>query len=751
MSVSLRFLKYIFILIFVSNSFIGKVKAQEKTEDVKVGLVLSGGGAKGLAHIGVLKIIEEAGVRIDYIGGTSMGAIVGGLYASGYSAKQLDSIFKAVDFDVLIQDDLPRNAKTFYERENSEKYAITLPFDDFKVGLPKGLSKGQNFYNYFSRLTTHVSKIRDFNELPIPFFCMATNIETGKQILLDKGYLPQAVAASGALPSIFSPFELDGVLVTDGGVSNNYPIEEIKQKGAEIVIGVDVQDSLMTKSQINSLTTVLLQISNFRTINGMVDKIPATDVYIKPDIKEFSVMSFDKGDQIIASGEKAAFKHYEVLREIKRRQQPLKRKKIAIPKDEKLTISSVVIEGNQKYPRSYIKGKLKIKNPKQTTYTKLNEGINNLSATGNFDRVDYLLVDEAKGKKLIVSPKESTNKSLLRLAIHYDDLYKTGALINYTRKSLLFNNDVLSFDAILGDHSRYNFDYYIDKGYYWSIGLKHRYVRIEKDIPFDFINQGLNLPNPDGINEIDIAYTDFTTQLYVQTLLNQTFSVGLGGEHKRLKIITETFGTDQDQQPRTVFDDSDYWSVYGYVKLDTYDHKYFPKRGFLFDADLHTFLLSSDYTNTFNEFSVIKAELGYAATLFPGFSVNPSLSVGSRIGNTNLAALDFLFGGFGAKSINNFVSFYGYDFLEVSGNSFIKSELTLDYELFKNNHLNLSANFANIGEQIFSDGDWLKSPEYTGYAIGYGVDTFAGPVQVKYSYSPELSESNWYFSIGFWF
>ncbi len=742
--------KSVFIFIFficLTCSFY----AQETTpNDVKVGLVLSGGGAKGLAHIGALKVIEEAGVRIDYIGGTSMGAIIGGLYASGYSAKQLDSIFKVVDFDILIQDDLPRSAKTFYEREDAEKYVITLPFDDFKIGLPKGLSKGQNFYNHFSRLTTHVSKVNDFNKLPIPFFCITTNIETGKQIILDKGYLPEAVAASGALPSVFSPFELDGVLVTDGGVTNNYPIEEIKKKGAEIIIGIDVQDSLLSKEQINSLTNVLLQISNFRTINSMENKIPATDVYIKPEIKDFSVMSFDQRDQIIANGEKAAFEKYEELRAIKRRQKPSKKKIIKIPSTEDIIISDVIIKGNQEYPRSYILGKLKIKTPQKTTYTKLNDGINNLSATGNFDRVDYQLIDTKNGKQLIVKPTESSNKSSLRFAIHYDDLYKTAALVNFTQKSLLFKNDVLSFDAILGDNSRYNFDYYIDKGYYWSIGVKHRFTSFEKAIDYDFINQGFDFSNLD-INKVDIEYTDFTTQLYAETLLQQTFSVGLGGEHKRLKIITETFGEDENQQPQTVFDNSDYWSVFGYLKLDTYNNKYFPSKGFLFHADLHTYLFSSDFTNEFNNFSILKGEVGYATMLFDHLSLNTTFEAGSKIGSTNLASLDFLLGGFGAELINNFTSFYGYDFLEISGESFIKNSITLDYEIFKKNHINLSANFANIGEEIFSSGDWLKSPKYTGYALGYGIDSFAGPIQIKYSYSPELSQGNWFFSVGFWF
>jgi len=379
------------LVLFISQIICSQEKENTKAiEDVKVGLVLSGGGAKGLAHIGALKVIEEAGVRIDYIGGTSMGAIVGALYASGYKANELDSIFRSVDFDKFIQDQLPRDAKTFYERDDAEKYAISLPFDKFKIGLPKGLSKGQNFYNQFSRYTAHVNDINDFSKLPIPFFCMSTNIETGKQVLLDKGYLPEAVAASGALPSIFSPIELDGILMTDGGVSNNFPVKEIKNKGAEIVIGIDVQDSLMPGDQLNSVDNILLQISNFRTNRAMKDKVPETDVYIRPPIMEFSVMSFDQADKIITSGEKAAFSNFEKLKEIARRQIHKGTASILKPKSpnaETLLISSLGITGNKRYTRAYIRGKLKLKLPRVTTYKELNEGINNLSATGNFDRI----------------------------------------------------------------------------------------------------------------------------------------------------------------------------------------------------------------------------------------------------------------------------------------------------------------------------------------------------------------------------
>ena len=154
---------------------------------MKIGLVLSGGGSRGVAHIGAIKALEEQGVFPTHIAGSSVGAIVGALYAAGYTAAQLDVMFKAVDFSTLIQDDVPRRAKTFNEKDESIKYALTLPFDGFEISFPTGLSNGQNIYNLFSKLTSHVNHLTDFSKLPIPFFCVATNAENGEMVLLENG------------------------------------------------------------------------------------------------------------------------------------------------------------------------------------------------------------------------------------------------------------------------------------------------------------------------------------------------------------------------------------------------------------------------------------------------------------------------------------------------------------------------------------------------------------------------------------
>ncbi|GAA4309278.1 patatin-like phospholipase family protein [Pontixanthobacter gangjinensis] len=736
--------------IFLSFSLLGFGQEQEAPS---VGLVLSGGGAKGLAHIGVLKVLEEEGVKIDYIGGTSMGAIIGGLYASGYSASELDSIFNDTNFDILIQDDLPRRAKTFYEKEDSEKYAITLPFDNFDISFPTGLFKGQNIYNLMSRLTMHVSDVNDFSKLQIPFFCVAANVETGEEVILDEGSLAKAISASGAIPTILSPIKINDQLLTDGGVANNYPVEELRKRGADIIIGVDVQDTLVKRENLRSVFEIMSQISNFRTINDMRDKIPLTDIYIKPDISPFSVMSFEEGNAIIDSGRVAALEKLPELKELANKLD-VRQKREPVKKIDTFNISALTLEGNNTYPRSYVQGKLKLDYNKPYNFDDLNIGINNLSATGNFDRLSYQLIPQEGDNgnyTLAMQIEESESKMLLRLGLHYDELYKSGALINLTRKSLIFTNDVASLDFVVGDNLRYNFNYYLDKGYYWSVGLNARYNTFEKEINLNSVRKIEDVDELPPVAELDVNFKDFTNQIYVETLFQQVFSIGAGLEHKYLKFSSNTFNDVENRNNEIIFDNSHYASAFGYLKYDSYDNKYFPTKGISFNGDFHVYLYSSDFNDNFAEFSIAKGAIGYAVTPLRNLSARISTETGFKIGNDGTEVLDFFLGGYGNDFINNIKPFYGYDFLSLSADSYIQALLEIDFQVARKNHIIASANIANVEDRLFTTGNWFTLPDYTGYALGYGIDTFMGPMEVKYTYSPEVRNSYWFFSLGFWF
>jgi len=715
------------------NSF-----AQEQKRP-KIGLVLSGGGAKGFAHIGVLKVIEEAGIKIDYIGGTSMGAVIGGLYASGYNATQIDSIFHKVNFDELLNDYIPRSAKSFYEKRNDESYALSLPFSNFKVGIPQALSKGLYNFNLLSRLTRHVRQVNDFNQLPTPFLCIGTNIETGQQVLLNKGNLAQAMLASAAFPTLFTPIEIDGQLLIDGGVANNFPVDEVKNLGADLIIGVDVQDGLWDKNQLKNATKILVQITNLHSIEQMKNKIKGTDIYITPDIKNFGVLSFDRGREIIQRGEEAAFAVYEKIKTLSTDQNYFKKPRLSVYKDS-VKLAQINTTKLRKYTNDYVFGKLGFKPKTPITYSHLESGINTLLATENFHSISYSFKNNEQGEDLELQLAENPIYTYLKLGLHYDELFKSGILVNITHKNNLFKNDLASLDIILGDNFRYNLDYYVDNGFNFSYGFKSQLSQFNRNITQEITKSILDT----GGNQINVDYLDLSTRAYLQKGIAQRFLFGAGVELKYLHISSKTIAT-------PIIDKSSYWSGFGYVKYDSFDNKYFPKKGWSFSSDFQSYLFASDYHNDFKPFSVLQAQFSKAFSVSNSFTFKFQGDAGLPIGNDGIPFFNFVLGGYGYNSINNFKPFFGYDFVSVAANSFIKASGTIDYVFLKKNHLNFSANFANLEQNLFKTKEWISLPKYSGYAFGYGLETRIGPIEVKYSWSPESTKGYTWFSVGFWF
>lgn len=737
-------MKKVVLLFMAFFSLVNSFSQEQPRKKPKIGLVLSGGGAKGFAHIGVLKVLEQAGVKIDYIGGTSMGAVVGGLYASGYNAHQLDSIFNSTNFDELINDFIPRSSKNFYEKKNDELYAFVLPFNKFKIGIPTSLSKGTYNYNLLNRLTKNVRHIRDFDKLPISFTCIASNIESGEEVILNKGYLAKAMLASAAFPTLFSPVEIDGKLLVDGGVTNNYPVEEVRKMGADIIIGVDVQDDLLDRKKLKEATKILGQIINLQSIEKMKTKIKETDIYIKPDIGKYGVISFEDGSEIIKNGEEAAFAVYEKLK-ILGDSTKINNSKEKLPiTSDSLKINQITINPLKNYTRSYVIGKLRFKPESAISYEDLKKGIDNITATQNFSAVNYMLEKNEDKDDLVLNFIENPTKTFLKFGLHYDGLYKSGILINLTQKRALVKNDITSLDVVLGDNLRYNFDYYVDNGFYWSFGFKSRFNKFNINAETDF-NNG-DFIKQLGVKSINIDFSDFSNQFYAQTIFVQKFLVGAGVEFKHLKIVSKT-----TENFKPVFENSSYLSFLGYLKYDSLDNKYFPKTGWYLTSDFQYYCYSSDYNNNFNRFSIAKADVGFARTIFNKLTFNFHSEAGFDIGQDTVPFFNFVLGGYGFNTINSFKHFYGYDFLSVAADSYIKSSLSFDYEFIKKNHLNISANYANIDDNLFNSTEWISTPKYSGYALGYGLETIIGPLEFKYTWSPETGKSLAWFSVGFWF
>ena len=740
--------KNLFILFLLITSLTFAQHDLKQNDDVKVGLVLSGGGAKGFAHVGVIKVLEEAGVRIDYIAGTSMGAIIGGLYASGYNANELDSILHVHDFDVLIRDEKSRKANSFYQRKNANKYALTLPIQNKKIGLPTAISRGQNVFNLFSQLTKHVHDIEDFSKLPIPFLCVATDLETGEEVILDKGFLPEAIRASGSFPGLLTPAEIDGKMLVDGGIVDNFPVEKLKDKEVDYIIGVDVQGGLHRMDDLGSVPMILMQIVGFQMYEDFQEKRKLTDIYLKPDMSKFNDFSFDEKEIIVSEGEKAAREKFEELKNIADKQTRNKHHNSisTFVLNGDIVIKEIEINGNKHYTENYCIDKLKFIEGETISQKKFIDGINALSATENFESIQYRFFTVQGGTKIQLKLIENEVSSYLQFGIHYDDLYKTGVLVNFTKKHALFKNDFLSADFVIGDNFRYNIDFFLDNGFNWSIGFNTRYNSFSQNITSYFLPQvtkeedlGLRIP---------VNYSDFTTQFFIQRTFTNKLALRIGAEDKYLNVNYKEIIN--DETVKNHIDKSNYFNVFAKVTYDSYNTKFSPKKGFYFDSNYKLYLISSDYNNKFNSFSQVYGNIGYAYTFFDKLTLHATSEAGITIGSSGNSVHDYHLGGNNENFINTFFPFYGYEVGGLNGSSFLLSGLTIRYEVYKKNYISFTGNFARVEDDIWNGG-FIFAETKTGYAFGYGLDTFIGPIELKYSWSPETNNKYWYFNLGFWF
>ncbi len=736
---------FIPFFLFVSAISFGQKETQKHpVKNQKIGLVLSGGGAKGFAHVGVLKAIEEAGVELDYIGGTSMGAAVGALYASGYSAQQVDSIIMAFDFTEILTDKIERKYHSFFQKKNGEKYLLQLPIKNFKPGLPIALSRGQNTYNKLSELYHHVDHITNFSKLPIPFFCIATDIETGKQVELTSGSLALAVRSSASLPTLLSPSQIDNLMLIDGGISNNFPIKEMKEKGMDFIIGVDVQGKLKKGKKIDSALEVVDQIVNFQLYGEDNQEFDDLNLHIHPNVQEFSLIDFDRKREIINAGYTKAKEYINQLKEIKRSSKKKENTKKVTIDTKEYTIRNYTLSGSKNYSQRYLTSKLNLKKGKKVSIQSFNNNINYLTTTNNFKSLLYQFKNKDSIVDIDIQLKENNNAVSLKLGIHYDNIYKLAGLINYTHKHLLVRNDLLSADLAFGDNLRYEVNYFIDNGYFLGYGIKSRFNQFETFVKNE---------NFAGVSRINFEYEDFTNFLYLQGNLRNKYSITTGVEHKHISSFTNNFASTDDDE-RTFFDNSHYLNLVAKLEADTYDNKDFPTKGILLNATWRTFLTSSDFGNNFSPFSQLRILAEGTWTLAKRFTFSGQGDGALSFTNKTLDNFNYSLGSYGNNFINNFVSLHGYSFSQLEGNSFLKATASLRYRVYKKKFISFTANSAIVTDDFLEslkNESFFNETTKTGYSVGLGSNSILGPIELRYSWSPENNFDAIYFNAGFWF
>ncbi|HEX9974225.1 MAG TPA: patatin-like phospholipase family protein, partial [bacterium] len=291
MKIRMLFLSFLVSSLIFTQSLFAQIGDSPKRP--KIGLVLSGGGAKGFAHVGVLKMLDSLQIPIDYIAGTSMGSIAGALYAIGYSGIDLEKLAYRSDWQEIFTDKPPRPDLPYFQKEQTGKYQLEFGVQGVKPMPPSGLIFGQKVSLLFSSLTFPYERITDFDQLPIPFRCVAVDLVTGNQVVIKNGSLAKAMRASMAIPTVFSPVEWGDSLLVDGGLLNNLPVDVVKQMGADIVIAVDVQSPLLARKQLTSALSVLEQTVSPVGIERVKENLKQVDLLIRPDIEEFTAADFD--------------------------------------------------------------------------------------------------------------------------------------------------------------------------------------------------------------------------------------------------------------------------------------------------------------------------------------------------------------------------------------------------------------------------------------------------------------------------
>ena len=376
----------------------------------KIGLVLSGGAARGLAHVGVLKALEEQGIRVDAIAGTSMGAVIGGLYASGYKIDELEKLALDIDWQEALSDDPPREDIPFRRKQDDRDFLVRqkLSFrDDGSLGLPLGVIQGQNLSLLLESLLAHSSDIRDFDKLPIPFRAVATDIVNGDKVVFRKGHLPQVIRASMSIPAVFAPVEINGQLLVDGGMVDNIPVDVAREMGVDRVIVVDIGTPLRPRKQLTTVFDILNQSTTLMTRSNsevQLASLTPDDILIQPALSAIGATDFGRSQDIISAGYRATQALAPRLADL--RHPADVQLDIARTAEERTpVITQVKIENDSKIDDAVIRYYIRQPVGEPLDLGRLQRDMGTLYGLDYFDQVQYRVVHKGKERTLVISAR----------------------------------------------------------------------------------------------------------------------------------------------------------------------------------------------------------------------------------------------------------------------------------------------------------------------------------------------------------
>lgn len=727
-------------------------------EKPKIGLVLSGGGAKGLAHIGVLKVLEEAGIRPDIITGTSMGSIIGALYACGYNVEELSEINQNADWNNLLTDKEILQKVSMEEKKETQKYIFVIPITDKKIRLPAGMIEGQHLEAYFSELFWPLTTDQDFDSLPIPFHCMSVDIISGKVIEHRSGNLVQAVRASMAIPTVFTPVDMDSMLLVDGGVARNFPVQEAIDMGADIIIGVYVGfPEKVTKAKLNSVPEIL---SRSIALAGIVDarvQNEKVDILIVPELYDYGSSDFLNGPIIQQLGEITAREKLDELKSLSDSLNLQVKPVSKIRQPRRIKVAGIEVEGLQFIGKDYVKSKSGIEPGDSVSYNDVREAIEYMHGSPYFNKITFSLKKgpDADDYILVFQVKENP-RVMFKFTPNYDSDMGVGLVTNFTllnvvmpSSRLLFTTHIaenpalrIEMNKLLGRQQKFSNHYFFNLSDYkhpmFTSGDElgnYRYFSLDGGYGIHY-SPGLN--NILGVNGI-FKYNRFSPM-------------------EDLKSIYDAAGFVRHTTKE--------WGYKFFYRLNTTDDLYFPRKGVRLNLSF-THVLSAkvkrqgemhgenvDYVLSENSglYATVLADYNWYKTTAGFLTFNLGLNTGFNTTSPGIGGM-FLLGGERFNTREIYRNIAGFNTAEIFTYNLAFAKTAMNAEIAKGLYLSATLNIGNVNDTFDGLIDNFTKQSVTDYIWGYNVglkySSLIGPMQLFVGGNSLDSKARFFLSVGF--
>ena len=745
---------FFFAAILFFSAF--KIAASDKTlvndNNHSVGLVLSGGGAKGFAYIGLLKVLEEVNMPIDYVGGSSIGAIVAGLYSVGYSSDQINALVKAQNWSDVIADVQERKYLAFEEKIFSDKYIFTVPLKEKGISFNQSISGSFNIDLLLNELFAPATHITDFSQLPTPFLCIGTDLFTGEDVVIDSGNLARAIRASMAIPGYFPPTRYKNTYMIDGGVINNYPAEQIKALGINYIIGGDVQSGLKSNiEELSSATGILEQVVAFNRVDANKKGIALTDYYIHFDMV-YGMMDFTSYDSIIAVGERVARIHYDDLKNIADSLNKLRNYK---PNPLPMTISDTLYLEDVNWPElrwqqrerftSYFNDHINT----HVSFTQLNDWMNRINGSRSFNALHYELEGNKPDSGSVNIYAKSPNRGNLAAGIHYDNVYNGSVLVNASLRNIRGTRAKAFADFVLSQNPRFYGMFIINNGLKPGAGIETDMFRFS----FPLYESGQKL------NSWQFDLLSGSAFMPMSLGNNFLFKAGFKYEYFRFK---------QDVVVDTVLDKyntyTDYGNFFVSFNLDTRDKVYFTEKGQRAELKLkHVFPFSGEWGNFITNATIgyfrysfnisISNQLSLQPGIFAGYTYHEPI-ISNLPGEESFgptAPIQHLFGFGGINPVNyieSHIPFTGLRFIEKIGMYAGAARLHVQYQFYPKFYATF---MGDMGFNEFERSNVSLSNAIYGMGIKISYNSFIGPIELSITDSNLSIAPTTFINVGFWF